>query len=146
MNNLKIIIKGIYTKGLQSLFNTIKEQFVVVCIIVITVTCLCANPKTAYISWILIGLFAIITAIKALIEILKELKNIRTSNNELKEEALLNIGGKIFDFLLSVIGILQARKIIHNSVKIIKSSSSALSVVDDVAEIVSKLFKDIFGK
>ena len=106
---------------------------------------MCSSPKTYFIAWLLIGIFAIFSVIKAICEIfLLIIKYKKTAQNEDKEHIITLIGGKIFDIAISAIGVFQAGKILRHSVKIIRAANSAFSLVDDVIAAISKLTKDFF--
>ena len=106
---------------------------------------MCSSPKTYFIAWLLIGIFAIFSVIKAICEIfLLIIRYKKTAQNEDKEHIITLIGGKIFDIAISAIGVFQAGKILRHSVKIIRAANSAFSLVDDVIAAISKLTKDFF--
>lgn len=147
MNNLdliKFLIKGFWENGLIALLKVVFEHWIITFIIVGVISYLCSNSKTAMISWFIIGIFAVYTAIKAVLEIIIEIKKyFHTTNYEDKILIIEIIGGKIFDFSLCVIGVFQVLKIFSHISRITKASSSALSVVDDAASAVSKFIKDM---
>ena len=89
-------------------------------------------------------MFAIYSAIKAIIEIFILTRNyIKSKEPESQILILQIIGGKLFDVTLCVVGIFQALRIFSHVSKITKSTSSAVNVVDDVASAVSKFLKDL---
>ncbi|MBR1754685.1 hypothetical protein IJ732_07610 [bacterium] len=141
---IKILIKGFWENGLISLLKVVFAHWIITFIIIGIISFLCSNPDTSVAAWIIIGIFAIFTAIKALFEIIIEIKNyINTTDPEDKKNILKSIGGKIFDFSICLIGVLQVLKIFSHISRITKASSSVISFVDDTASAVSKLLKDI---
>ena len=141
---VKNLIIGFWKNGFISLCQIVREQWIISLLVVILITYLCSDSETAKYAWILIGIFAIYCAIKAVFEIFIEIRNyIREKNIDDKTLSLQKIGGKIFDFALCVIGVFQALKIFSHVSKITKSTSSALNVVDDVASAISKFLKDL---
>ena len=104
--------------GFCALFQIVKEQWIISSIIIILTAYLCSDSETAIYAWLIIGVFAIYSAIKAVIEIIIEIKNyIKTDSTILKTVILQKIGGKIFDFTLCVIGIFQVLKVFSHITK-----------------------------
>lgn len=140
----KNLITGFWKNGFIALCKIVLEHWIISLLVIILIVFLCSDSKTAIYAWILIGIFAVYSAIKAIIEIFIEIKHyIKTENIEEKGRIIQKIGGKIFDFLLCVIGVFQALKIFSHVAKVTKSTSSALNVVDDVASAISKFLKDL---
>jgi ABC-type polysaccharide/polyol phosphate export permease len=138
------LILGFWKNGFISLCQIVLEHWIISSLVIILIAYLCSDPETAIYAWFLIGIFAFYSAIKAIIEIFIEIKNyIKSDNTEYKVLILQKTGGKIFDFLLCVVGIFQALRIFSHISKITKSASSAVNVVDDVASAISKLLKDL---
>ena len=143
-NFIKNLIIGFWKNGFITLCKIVLEHWIISFLVIILITYLCSDSKTAIYAWFLIGIFAIYSAIKAIIEIFIEIRNyIKSKDNERKNLILQKIGGKIFDFILCVVGIFQALRIFSHISKITKSASSAVNVVDDVASAISKLLMDL---
>ena len=140
----KNLILGFWEKGIIQLCKIVFEHWILSLLIVICIAYLCSDPETAIYAWLLIGIFAIYSATRALIETFIEVRNyIKSTNPEHKKLILQNIGGKIFDFALCAIGIFQALKIFTHISRITKSTSSAVNVVDDVAGAISKFIENL---
>ena len=141
---IKNLIVGFWQNGFISLCKIVMEQWIFSLLIIVIIACLCSDSETAIYAWFLIGIFAIYSAIKAVIEIFIEIKNYLKSNN-IEEQVLIikKTGGKIFDFILCAIGIFQALKIFTHISRITKSASSAVNVVDDVAGAISKFLENL---
>ena len=141
---IKNLIFGFWEKGLLQLCKVISEHWIISLLVIILIMCLCSDSKTTVFAWLLIGLFAIYSAIKAVIEIFAEIRNyLKSRKLEQKTSILQKLGGKIFDFILCIVGVFQALKFFSHISKITKTASSAVSVVDDVASAVSKFIKDL---
>lgn len=141
---IKNLIVGFWRNGFVSLCKTVIEQWLISLLVIVLITFLCSDSETAVYAWVLIGIFAIYCAIKAIIEIFIETNNyVKSKNIEDKTLIIQKIGGKIFDFLLCAIGIFQALKTLSHISKITKSASSAVNVVDDVASAISKFLADL---
>jgi len=141
---IKNLIIGFWQNGFIALFKIVQEHWIISLSVVILIAYLCSDPETSIYAWLLIGIFAFYSAIKALIEIFIEIRNYIKSNNiDQKTSILRKIGGKIFDFLLCVIGIFQTLRIFTHTAKITKTTSSAINIVDDVASAISKFLKDL---
>ena len=139
---IKNLITGFWKNGFIALCKVVLEHWIISLLVVILITFLCSDSETAIYAWFLIGVFALYSAIKAVIEIIIEIKNYsKADNTEDKNLIIQKIGGKIFDFLLCVIGVFQALKIFSHISRITKSASSALNVVDDVASAISNFLK-----
>lgn len=109
---IKNLIAGFWKNGFISLCKIVLEHWIISLLIVIIIAYLCSDIETAIYAWFLIGIFAVYSAIKAIIEAFIEIRNyIRTTDNEYKMLILQKIGGKIFDFVLCVVGIFQAIRI-----------------------------------
>lgn len=142
---IKLLIYGFYKEGLKVLAKSIIENLLSVCIILVLLIYLCSNQKTYYITWLIIGVFALFAVIKAIYEIYILVANYRkATKTEEKEQIIKLIGGRIFDIALSAIGILQAGKILKHSVRIAHVANSAFSLVDDVIAAISRITKDFF--
>ena len=140
---IKNLITGFWKNGFLALCKVVLEHWIISLSVVILIVFLCSDSETAIYAWFLIGIFAVYSALKAVVEIVIEtIKYIKSDNTEEKATILQKIGGKIFDFLLCVIGVFQALKIFSHVAKVTKSTSSALNVVDDVASAISKILKD----
>jgi len=140
----KNLIIGFWKNGFIQLCKIISEHWIISLLIISLIAYLCSNSKTAIYVWFIIGAFAIYCAIKAILEIFIEIiYYINSKNPEDKTLILQKKGGKIFDLLLCVVGIFQALRIFNHISKITKSTSSAVSVVDDVAGAISKFIKDL---
>ena len=141
---IKNLITGFWKNGFIALCKVVLEHWIISLLVVILITFLCSDSETAIYAWFLIGVFALYSAIKAVIEIIIEIKNYsKADNTEDKNLIIQKIGGKIFDFLLCVIGVFQALKIFSHISRITKSASSALNVVDDVASAISNFLKGL---
>ncbi len=141
---IKNLIIGFWKNGFIALCKIVLEHWILSSLVIIAIIFLCSDSATAIYAWFLIGIFAAYSAIKALVEAFMEIRNYFNSDNEeVKTLTVQKIGGKIFDFLLCVIGVFQALKIFSHVSRITKSTSSALNVVDDVASAISKFLKDL---
>ena len=141
---VKNLITGFWKNGFVSLLKIVLRHWFISLLIIILIAYFCSDDKTSNYAWFLIGVFAVYSAVKAVIEIFAEIKNYsKAENTENKNLIIQKIGGKIFDFSLCVIGIFQALKIFSHVSKITKSTSSAISVVDDVAGAISNFLKDL---
>ena len=141
---IKNLICGFWENGLISLLKVVLEHWLISFSVIILIAYLCSDSSTELYAWFLIGVFALYSAIKALIEVCAEIKNyIKSKDIESKTAILQKIGGKIFDFLLCVVGVFQTLKIFSHISRITKSSSSAISVIDDVASAFSKFFRNL---
>ncbi len=141
---IKNLIAGFWQNGIISLCQTVMEHWVISLLIIVLIAYLCSDTETALYAWILIGIFAAYSAIKAVIEILIELKNyVKSKNTEEKTLIIKKTGGKIFDFTLCIVGIFQALKIFTHISRITKSASSAVNVIDDVAGAISKILENL---
>lgn len=135
---------GFWKEGFLSLLKTVLNHWIITFFVILLVTYLCINSKTAIIAWCLIGIFAVYSAVKAVIESISEIKNyLKSQNDNEKLIAINNLGGKIFDFLLCIVGIFQSLKILSHISKISKSTSSAVSVIDDAASAISKVIDNL---
>ena len=144
INFIKNIIIGFWKNGFVALFKIVLEHWLLSFLIIFFIAYLCSDSNTELYAWFLIGVFALYSAIKALIEIFIEIKNYMNFNDiESKTLILQKIGGKIFDFVLCVVGVFQTLKVFSHISRITKSSSSAISVVDDVASAISKFLKNL---
>ena len=140
---LKLLIYGIYREGIKVLIKSLLKNLLFVCLILCLLIYLCSREQTSFISWIIIGIVAVLAVIKAVYEIfLLATKYAKTTKQKEKECIVILIGGKIFDIAISAIGILQAGKIIRHSVHIANASKAAFSLVDDVIAVISKITKD----
>ena len=141
---IKNLIIGFWQNGFISLCKIVLEQWLVSLLVVILITYLCSDSETAKYAWILIGIFAIYCAIKAVIEIFIEIRNYLNANNiDDKTLIIKKMGGKIFELLLCVVGIFQAMRTLSHVSKVTKSASSAVNVVDDVASAISKFLEEL---
>jgi hypothetical protein len=141
---IKNLIAGFWQNGIISLCQTVMEHWVISLLIIVLIAYLCSDTETALYAWILIGIFAAYSAIKAVIEIFIELKNyVKSKNTEEKTLIIKKTGGKIFDFTLCIVGIFQALKIFTHISRITKSASSAVNVIDDVAGAISKILENL---
>ena len=139
----KLLIYGFYKKGIVLLIKSLLESWFSVCIILTLLIYLCSNPKTYLIAWVLIGIVALFAVLKATYEIIILLIKYRKTNiYEEKKKIIVLIGGKIFDIILSAVGILQAGKIIRHAVRVANAASSAFSLVDDVIAAISNVTKN----
>ncbi len=135
---------GFWKEGFLSLLKTVLNHWIITFFVILLVTYLCINSKTAIIAWCLIGIFAVYSAVKAVIESICEIKSYLKSQNESEKLiAINNLGGKIFDLLLCIVGIFQSLKILSHISKISKSTSSAVSVIDDAASAISKVIDNL---
>ena len=141
---IKNLILGFWKNGLIALCRVVAEHWIISLLIILLITYLCSNPATAIYAWFLVGVFALYSAVKALIEIFIEIRNyIKSENTEIKPLIIRKIGGKIFDFLLCMIGVLQSLRVFSHTAKITKTASSAVNVIDDVASAISRFLKDL---
>jgi len=144
INFIKNIIIGFWKNGFVALFKIVLEHWLLSFLIICFIAYLCSDSKTEIYAWFLIGVFALYSAIKSIIEIFMEIRNYLKSNDiECKTLILQKTGGKIFDFVLCVVGVFQTLKVFSHISRITKSSSSAISVVDDVASAISKVLKNL---
>ena len=141
---IKNLIIGFWKNGFISLCKIVIEQWIISLLIIILIAYLCSNSETAIYAWSLIGIFALYSAIKAIIEIFIEIRNyIKTKDSKDKTLILQKTGGKIFDLTLCLVGIFQTLRIFSHISKITKSSASAVNVVDDVAGAISKFLENL---
>ena len=141
---IKNLIVGFWRNGFIALCKIVIANWLISLSVIILITYLCSDPQTEIYAWVLIGVFAVYSAIKAFAEIIVEIRNyIKSEVYGDKVVILQKIGGKIFEFLLCVVGIFQALRIFSHISRITKSTSSAVNVVDDVASAVSKTLTDI---
>ena len=141
---IKNLITGFWKNGFIALCKIVLEHWIISLLVVILIAFLCSDSETAIYAWFLIGVFAVYSAVKAVIEIFTEIRKYsKTETTEEKTLILQKIGGKIFDFALCVIGVFQTLKIFSHVSRVTKSTSSALNVVDDVASAISKFLKDL---
>lgn len=141
---LSNLITGFWKNGLIALCQIVLEHFIISLLVVFIIVYLCSDSETAIYAWFVVGLFAVYSALKAVVEIFLEIRNYRESQvPEHKILIIQKIGGKVFDLALCVVGIFQALRIFTHVSKITKSTSSAVNVVDDVASAISKILKDI---
>ena len=141
---IKNLIIGFWKNGVISLCKIVAEHWIISLLIIILIAYRCSDSETAVYAWFLIGIFAIYSAVKALIEIFIEVRNyIKEADIENKKLILQKTGGKVFDFALCAIGIFQALRIFTHISRITKSTSSAVNVVDDVAGAISKLLENL---
>lgn len=138
------LITGFWQNGFISLCKVVLEHWILSFLIVVLIAYLCSDPETAFYAWFLVGVFAVYSAFKAVIDIFIELRiYIKTTEEEYKISSLQKIGGKIFDFALCAVGIFQALRIFTHISRITKSTSSAINVVDDVAGAISKFLENL---
>lgn len=141
---VKNIIFGFWKCGFVQLCRIVLEHWIISFLIVVLIAYLCSDSETAIYAWFLIGIFAVYSALKGIVEIVLEIRNyLKTTSFEYKTESLQKIGGKIFDLALCIVGIFQALRIFTHVSRITKSTSSAVNVVDDVASAISKFLKDL---
>ena len=141
---IKNLIIGFWENGCISLYRTVSEHWIISLLIIFLIAYLCSDSETAIYAWFLIGIFAIYSAIKAVIEIFIEIKNyLKSDNPEDKVLIIKKIGGKIFDFVLCAVGIFQVLRIFTHISRITKSTSSAVNVIDDVAGAISKILENL---
>ncbi|MBQ3311061.1 hypothetical protein IJG72_03185 [bacterium] len=141
---IKNLIIGFWRNGVILLCKTVLEHLILSLLIIVLIAYLCSDSETAVYAWFLIGIFAIYSAVKAIVDIFIETKNyIKAINVENKTFILQNIGGKIFDFILCAVGIFQTLRIFTHMSRITKSTSSAMNVVDDVAGAISKFLENL---
>ena len=141
----KLLIYGMYREGIKVLFKSILKNLFLVCLILCLLVYLCSREQTSFVSWLIIGIFAVIAVIKAIYEICILLKRyFHKADEKDKEYIIILMGGKLFDIAISAIGVLQAGKIMRHSVQVANSANSAISLVDDVIAVISKITKDFF--
>ena len=141
---IKNLITGFWNNGFIALCKIVSEHWIISLLVVLLISYLCSDSETAIYAWFLIGFFAIYSAAKAVIEIFIEIRNYkRAINIDSKTLIIQKIGGKIFDFILCIVGIFQALRVFSHISKITKSTSSAVNVVDDVASAISNFLKDL---
>ena len=141
---IKNLILGFWKNGVISLCKIVLEHWIISLLIIIVIAYLCSDSETAVYAWFLIGIFAIYSAVKAVVEIFIETRHyIKAVNIEDRAFILQNIGGKIFDFILCAVGIFQTLRIFTHISRITKSTSSAVNVVDDVAGAISKVLENL---
>ena len=141
---IKNLINGFWKNGFIQLCQIVIEHWMLSLLVVALIVFLCSDSETAIYAWLLIGAFALYSAVKAVIDIFIGIINyIKSDNSENKILIIQKTGGKIFDLLLCVVGIFQALRIFSHISKITKSTSSAVNVVDDVVSAISKFLKDV---
>ena len=139
---IKNLMTGFWRYGFLSLCKVVSKHWIISIIIVALIAFLCSDSETSIYAWFLIGVFAVYCAIKAAIDIIIGIINyIKTSNVEDKAQILQITGGKIFDFILCVIGIFQVLRVFTHVAKVTKSTSSAINVIDDVSGVISRLLE-----
>lgn len=141
---IKNLVFGFWKYGFIALCKIILEHWIIALMVIILIAYLCSDSETAVYAWFLIAVFAIFSAIKAVIEIFILIKNyIKSNEADYQTLILQKTGGKIFDFVLCIIGVFQALRIFSHISRITKSTSSAVNVVDDIASAISNYLKDI---
>ena len=141
---IKNLILGFWEKGFIQLCKIVSEHWIISLLIIILIVYLCSDAETAIYAWLLIGVFAIYSAIKAFIEIFVQIRLYKKAQSQQEKTLIIKItGGKIFDLILCIVGVFQALRIFSHISKITKSTASAVNVVDDVASAVSKFLKDL---
>ena len=141
---IKNLILGFWEKGFIQLCKIVLEHWIISLLIIILIVYLCSDSETAIYAWLLIGIFAIYSAIKAVIEIFVQIRLYKKANSPQEKTLIIKVtGGKIFDLILCIVGVFQALRIFSHISKITKSTASAVNVVDDVASAVSKFLKDL---
>ena len=144
LNIIKNLIAGFWQNGVVSLYKIVSEHWIISLLIVILISYLCSDPETAIYAWFLIGVFAVYSAAKAVIDIFLEISNYKKAEgDEAKALIIRKIGGKIFDFALCAVGIFQTLRIFTHVAKITKSTSSAVNVIDDVAGAIAKFLENL---
>lgn len=139
---IKNLMTGFWRYGFLSLCKVVSNHWIISIIIVALIAFLCSDSETSIYAWFLIGVFAVYCAIKAAIDIFIGIINyIKTSNVEDKEQTLQITGGKIFDFILCVIGIFQVLRVFTHAAKVTKSTSSAINVIDDISGVISRVLE-----
>ena len=122
---IKNLILGFWKNGFISLCQIVLEHWMISLLVIILITYLCSDSETAIYAWFLIAIFAVYSATKAVIEALIEIRNyVKSGNVDEKTLIVQKIGGKIFDFVLCVVGIFQALRVFSHISKITKSASS----------------------
>ena len=141
---IKNLIIGFWKNGFIALCKIVSEHWIISLLVVFLISYLCSDSETAIYAWVLIGIFAIYSAAKAIVEIFIEISNYKRETG-IEEKTLIvkKIGGKIFDFTLCAVGVFQALRVFGHISKITKSTSSAVNVVDDVASAISNFLKDL---
>ena len=140
----KNLTVGFWKNGIISLCKIVQEHWIISLLIIVLIAYLCSDSETAIYAWFSIGVFAIYSAVKAIVDIIIEIRNyLKTTNVENQVFILQSIGGKLFDFILCAVGVFQALRIFNHISKITKSASSAVNVVDDVAGAISKILENL---
>jgi hypothetical protein len=140
----KNLTVGFWKNGIISIFKIVQEHWIISLLIIVLIAYLCSDSETAIYAWVLIGVFAIYSAVKAIVDIIIETRNYtKATTIENRTFILQNIGGKIFDFILCAVGVFQALRIFTHISKITKATSSAVNVVDDVAGAISKILENL---
>ena len=141
---VKNLTVGFWKNGIISLCKIVQEHWIISLLIIVLIAYLCSDSETAIYAWFLIGVFAIYSAVKAIVDIIIETRNYtKATTVENRTFILQNIGGKIFDFILCAVGVFQALRIFTHISKITKATSSAVNVVDDVAGAISKILENL---
>ena len=141
---IKNILTGFWENGFVALLKAVLEHWIITFIIIGIICYLCSDSETSFAAWIIIGGFALITAIKALFNIIVGIINyFKPQNSENKSLILKTIGGKLFDLSLCLVGVFQALKVFTHVSRVTKASSSVISFVDDAACAVSNALKNI---
>lgn len=141
---IKNILTGFWENGFVALLKAVLEHWIITFIIIGIICYLCSDSETSFVAWIIIGGFALITAIKALFDIIVGIINyFKPQNLGNKSLILKTIGGKLFDLSLCLVGVFQALKVFTHVSRVTKASSSVISFVDDAACAVSNALKNI---
>ena len=123
MDFVKNLILGFWNCGFIQLCRIVLEHLIISLLIVILIAYLCSDSETAIYAWFLIGVFAVYSALKGVVEIFLEIRNYtRTTDSESKTLILQKIGGKIFDLALCIVGVFQALRIFTHVSRITKST------------------------
>lgn len=143
---IKGLLVGFWKNGFIELLKTILQNWIITSLVIAVIVYLCINPETDFWAWAMIAILAAYSAIKAIIEIIMGICLYqKQSDDDEKLKIVYKIGGCVFDFLFCIVGVFQALKILSHISRITKSVSSAASVVDDVASLISKIL-DLFTK
>ena len=86
---IKNLITGLWKNGFLALCKVVLEHWILSLLVVVLIVFLCSDSETAIYAWFLIGIFAVYSALKAVVEIVIEtIKYIKSENTEEKATIL----------------------------------------------------------
>ena len=87
---IKNLISGFWINGFIALCKIVLEHWILSSLVIILIIYLCSDSETALYAWFLICVFAVYSALKAVVEIFIEIKNYsKTENTEEKTLIIL---------------------------------------------------------